>query len=105
MKNNYNSKDILDAIEKIASIPLTSHYVYYFTDKFVKNNPEFFYCGNGKLYLKANNEEVITYSETYNTDGNHNTVYIIPIENAKPLKVAFENENIDIINMGTVCIN
>lgn len=92
MKIEYNYKNIIDAIDKIASIPCTSYNVYYFSDKFIKEYPELFYTGNGKLYLKDNDEEVYIYNETYNTDGDHFTMYVIPIENAKPIKTVFEKK-------------
>lgn len=90
MENKITIKDIKKAIDEIASIPFSSGYYYYFSEKFIKENPQYFYKIDDTWYFISDNTEVKILPTALQLDNLNETVYIVPAE--KPIKFAFEGE-------------
>lgn len=84
--------DLAKAIKKVEAFPCPTYFVAFFPQYAKELWPdEFFTCGN-KTYLRADpTQEVIFYPNEFKSAELENTpVYLIPIDELRPIKIAYE---------------
>ena len=91
---SFSCERLMDMVDKFISIPSYSHMFYFFSERFVKNNPEYFYEKDGKVYAAWDNTEIKQLPTAFIDESDQEyTVYVVAVEDMKPIKIAYEGNN------------